>query len=66
MKNYNTALSSEAFDAVERIRTLRALTDKTGFATHQEQFKVLMALNNADCLTVAEVLAADKRVGGAK
>jgi hypothetical protein len=62
MRNGNTLLTTTALAAVERIKTLRLLTQKTGFQTTEEQFKILLKLDNADALAVADAL----RVGGAK
>ena len=50
----NTTMSQAACEAIERIRTLRALTIKTGLSTTREQFDVLMHFNNVDALIVAE------------
>ncbi len=50
----NTTMSKKACAAVERIRTLREITKTTGLTTTREQFDVLMHLNNADALIVAE------------
>jgi hypothetical protein len=47
---------------IERIKTLRLLTQKTGLQTVEEQFKILLSLDNADALAVADAL----RVGGGK
>lgn len=62
MRNGNTLLTPTAIAAVERIKTLRLLTQKTGFQTTEEQFKILLCLDNADALAVADAL----RVGGGK
>jgi len=50
----NTILSAEACHAIERIRTLRALTQETGLQTTREQFEILLKLNNEDALAVAK------------
>lgn len=51
-----TNMSPAAEKAIRRIRVLQVLADRTGFKTHEEQFKILMSLEDADCLAVAEVL----------
>jgi hypothetical protein len=53
----NTLLSKEALEALQRIRTLREATKRTGFQTTAEQSKILLALNNNDLLTVSSELA---------
>jgi len=52
----NTLLSSTAQKAVKRIRTLRALSQKTGIQTHEEQIKILLNLEDDDCLAVADAI----------
>jgi hypothetical protein len=52
----NTLLSTTAQKAVKRIRTLRALSQKTGIQTHEEQIKILLALDDDDCLAVADAV----------
>lgn len=52
----NSLLSETAVCALKRIRTLRALTNKTGLQTTREQFDVLLALSNEDALAVADEL----------
>jgi len=54
--NGNTNLSPTAQKAFQRIRTLQLLTERTGFITKEEQFKILMSLNDGDCLAVAEIM----------
>ncbi len=53
----NTTLSQAACAALQRIRTLRALTTKTGLQTTREQFDVLLKLEDKDCLAVADALS---------
>ena len=60
----NTLLSPNAVTALNRIRTLREMTRKTGFQTHQEQFKVLLSLVDADLLDVANALADEPWISG--
>ena len=52
----NTLLSTTAQKAVKRIRTLQSLTDKTGLITRDEQIKILLALDDDDCLAVADAI----------
>ena len=52
----NTVLSSSAQKAIKRIRTLRALSDKTGIITRDEQIKILLALDDEDVLAVADAI----------
>ena len=52
----NTLLSSTAQKAVKRIRTLQSLTNKTGLITRDEQIKILLALDDDDCLAVADAI----------
>jgi len=63
MNNGNTTLSPTAQKAVERIRTLQTISQKTGIITRDEQIKILLALENADALAVADVIG---RKDGAK
>jgi hypothetical protein len=53
----NRLLSKEALEALQRIRTLREATQRTGFQTTAAQSKILLALNNNDLLTVSSELA---------
>jgi hypothetical protein len=59
--NGNTTLSPTAQKAFQRIRTLQLLTERTGFITKEEQFKILVSLDDADCLAVAEVLHNERK-----
>ena len=52
----NTLLSTTAQKAVKRIRTLQSLTDKTGLITRDEQIKILLTLDDDDCLAVADAI----------
>lgn len=54
MNNGNTNLSEAARKAIQRIRVLQVLHERTGFSTQREQFDVIMALNDDDCLAVSE------------
>lgn len=56
MKDGNTTLSPAAQAAIERIKTLRAVTQKTGIQTINAQVDTLLALPNEDCLAVADAL----------
>lgn len=57
MKDGNSILSSAAQIAVERIRTLRLITEKTGITTFEKQIETLLALdNNTDLTAVADLL----------
>ena len=56
MNNGNTALSATAQKAVERIHTLQTISQKTGIQTREEQVRILLALENADALAVADVI----------
>jgi DNA polymerase III sliding clamp (beta) subunit (PCNA family) len=53
----NTLLTTEAVEALKRIRALREATKKTGFQTTAEQSRILLSLNNDDLLAVSEELA---------
>lgn len=64
MTNGNTTLSSPAQKAVERIRTLRAITEKTGFQTRDEQIRLLLALEDADVLAVIDAVGMKLAGGG--
>jgi len=57
MNNGNTNLSESARKAVQRIRVLQVLHERTGFSTQREQFDVLMSLGDQDCLAVAETIS---------
>jgi hypothetical protein len=63
MNNGNTSLSATAQKAAERIRTLQIISQKTGIITRDEQIKILLALENADALAVADVIGVK---GGAR
>jgi hypothetical protein len=63
MNNGNTLLSDTAQKAVERIRTLQTISQKTGIQTREEQVRILLALENADALAVADVIGVK---GGAR
>ncbi|HKV79541.1 MAG TPA: hypothetical protein VJP02_15440 [Candidatus Sulfotelmatobacter sp.] len=52
----NTTLSPNAQKAIKRIRTLRELSDKTGLITRDEQIKILLGLEDDDCLAVADAV----------
>lgn len=56
MINGNTALSPTVQKAVERIQALRAVTQKTGIQTFDEQNRILLALDSRDMLAVADVI----------
>jgi hypothetical protein len=58
--NGNTDLSPSAQKAFQRIHTLQILSERTGFKTQEEQFKILISLSDSDCLAVAEVLQREK------
>jgi hypothetical protein len=64
MVDGNNTLSPVVKTAHERIRTLQAVTRKTGLQTQQEQFKVLMELGNDDALSLAELMSKDRKVEG--
>lgn len=57
----NNTLSPAVKTAYERIRTLRAITNKTALQTSQEQFKVLMELGNDDAVALAELMSKDRK-----
>jgi hypothetical protein len=61
----NTLLSTTAQKATKRIRTLRALSQKTGIQTTEEQIRILLALDDEDVLTVADAVGM-KMAGGAR
>jgi len=50
----NTLLSEAAIAAIRRIETLKEVARKTGFQTHNEQFKILLALSDEDMRAVAD------------
>lgn len=52
----NTTVSPAAQKAIKRLRTLRALSQKTGIITNDEQIKILLALDDDDCLMVADAV----------
>ena len=56
-----TPLSPAAEKANRRIRVLQVLTERTGLQTREEQFKILMALEDADCLAVAAIMQREMR-----
>jgi len=64
MTNGNTILSAAAQKAAERIRTLQTINQKTGIQTREEQVRILLALENADALAVADVIGVKN--GGAR
>ena len=53
----NITMREGGLAALRRVQRLRGLGQKTGFQTHTEQFKILMSLNDEDCLAVAEKIA---------
>lgn len=55
----NTTLSETAQAAIKRVQALRTFTQKTGFQTIAEQSKLLLALDTADLLAVADVLGSE-------
>ena len=60
----NTAnLSDVQKKAVQRIRVLQVLYERTGFSTQREQFETLIALNDADCLAVCAAVGHLKKGG---
>jgi len=62
MTNGNTTLSTAAQKAIERIRTLRTISQKTGVQTYQEQIRILLTLDNDDALAVADTVGSGLRV----
>ena len=52
----NILLSATAQKAAKRIRTLRELSERTGLITRDEQIKILLALDDEDCLAVADAI----------
>ncbi|HEX8817173.1 MAG TPA: hypothetical protein VF753_16870 [Terriglobales bacterium] len=52
----NNNLTEAARAALKRIYTLRDLTKKTGLATYQKQYEVVLSLGNEDAIAVADVL----------
>jgi hypothetical protein len=59
----NSVLSTEAFEALKRIQTLKELTRSTGFQTINEQNKILLSLTNADLLAIIPEV---RKLGGAR
>lgn len=56
MQDGNSSLSDAVRESYTRIKTLRAISQKTGLKTDQEQFKVLIGLPNDDALAVVDLL----------
>jgi hypothetical protein len=56
----NTKLSPTALEALKRIKTLKEVTKRSGFATVNEQARVLLSLSDPDILDVSAILAAER------
>jgi hypothetical protein len=67
MQNGNTLLTTAAQQAVDRIKTLQAISRKTGIQTYQEQARILLDLSNEDALAVADSIGKwTTPIGGAR
>jgi len=61
MINGNDLLTPEARKCIDRIRVLRTLSQRTGFSTTEEQFRLLLSLSNEDALAASDALARDPK-----
>jgi hypothetical protein len=62
-------MSEQMKKAIERIRVLRSLSQKTGIITKSEQIQVLLSLDNEEMMQVADLLFKNHMInvlGGAR
>jgi hypothetical protein len=58
--NGNTTLTPEATAVYKRIHVLREVAKRSGFATINEQAKILLSLSDSDLLDVSAILSAER------